>query len=162
MSEYTDEKRSYMIDACAEAIVKVLKSQSKVKGKYIPINKYKLFERAASHVADEWQNDKYFHSIDGKREIPCPNADYIRRNWATVKNVGNTLLRNRYITPLNGRNGGIVIGGDKELSLVLKHQENVIKGTVRHHNIQAELANKRGSAFQYLQVKQLMLPVGAQ
>lgn len=158
MSDYTQEKRAYMIEACAEAVVKVLKSQPKKQGKYLPINKYRLFILAAERVANDWQSDKHFHSIDGKREIPCPDADYIRRNWGVVKNAGNELLRNRYITPVMGRQGGMIIGGDKELAIALNHQEKVVKGTVRQHNIQAELANKRGSAYQFLQVKQLALP----
>lgn len=156
MTEYTDEKRVYKIEACAESLVKVLKS-NKQRGKYLPVFKKELFELTAEHVASAWRKDKYFHTVDGKREIKCPDYKFIKHNWSDIKNACHQLLKSYYVT---WDRHGIKIGGEVELTMNLKHLANISKGAVKQHNIEAELSNKRGAAHQFLQVKQLALPGG--
>lgn len=155
MSEFTEAKRQYRIEACAEAMLTVLQSKTK-GGEYLPFTKKSLIPMIAKRVANEWRKDKYSHVIDGKA-ISCPNDKFIRvqKNWSAIRNTCNDALVSANIT---WSRDGIKIGGEPDVAKNMKQLESLSKGATNQYNRQASLSNKRGANYPYLQVKQLALP----
>jgi len=157
MSAYTEAKKQYKIEACAEAMLTILKLQEQER-EYLPLTKKKLIPMIAKRVANDWRKDKYSHVIDGKT-IGCPDIKFIRYqpNWKLIRNACNDAL------PFNGITwdwSGTKIGGEPEIAKNMKQLESISKGTTKQYNYQAERSNKHGAKYPYLQVKQLALPSG--
>jgi hypothetical protein len=155
MSAYTEAKKQYKIEACAEAMLTILKSKTQ-GGEYLPLTKKSLIPMIAKRVANEWRKDKYSHVIDGKT-IGCPDNKFIKspKNWGNIRNACNDVLQFNGIT---WSRNGIKIGGEAEIAKNMKQLESISKGTTKQYNYQADRSNKRGAKYPYLQVKQLALP----
>jgi hypothetical protein len=154
MSEFTNAKRQYRIEACAEAMLTILRAKEQ-NGEYLPIYKKYLIPQIAKRVASSWQKDKYSHVISGKL-IQCPDAKFIKvqKNWRDIRNTCNQVLKDSGIAWVRR---GTKIGNEIEIAKNLAHLESISKGTAKQHNFQAELGNKRGVNYPLIQVKQLTL-----
>ena len=155
MSAYTEAKKQYKIEACAEAMLTILKSKTQ-NGEYLPLTKKSLIPMIAKRVASEWRKDKYSHVIDGKT-ISCPEIKFIKspKNWGEIRNVCNDALK---VNDITWSRNGIKIGNEIEKAKNMKQLEAISKGTSKQYNYQAERSNKRGEKYPMLQVKQLALP----
>ncbi len=155
MSAFTDAKKKYRIETCAEAMLTILKSKTQ-GGEYLPLTKKSLIPMIAKRVANEWHKDKYSHVIDGK-PISCPDIKFIRapKNWSAIRNTCNDVLKYNGVT---WSRDGIKIGGEPEIAKNMKQLASISKGATKQYNYQANLSNKRGANYPYLQVKQLALP----
>jgi hypothetical protein len=155
MSAYTEAKKQYKIEACAEAMLTILKSKTQ-DGEYLPLTKKSLIPMIAKRVASEWRKDKYSHVIDGKT-IGCPDVKFIKSppNWRNIRNVSNDALK---VNGITWSRAGIKIGSEVDIAKNLSQLESITKGTTRQYNYQAERSNKRGATHPFLQVKQLALP----
>ena len=155
MSAYTEAKKQYKIEACAEAMLTILKSKTQ-GGEYLPLTKKSLIPLIAKRVANEWRKDKYSHVIDGKT-IGCPDIKFIKSptNWGAIRNVCNDALK---VNDITWSRNGIKIGNEVEKAKNMKQLEAISKGTSKQYNYQAERSNKHGAKYPYLQVKQLALP----
>ena len=155
MSAYTEAKKQYKIEACAEAMLIILKSKTQ-DGEYLPLTKKSLIPMIAKRVANEWRKDKYSHVIDGKT-ISCPDIKFIKspKNWGGIRNTCNDALK------LNGvtwSRDGIKIGNETDIAKNMKQLESLSKGVTKQYNYQADRSNKHGAKYPHLQVKQLALP----
>ncbi len=155
MSAYTEAKKQYKIEACAEAMLTILKSKTQ-GGEYLPLTKKSLIPMIAKRVANEWRKDKYSHVIDGKT-IDCPTAKFIKspNNWSEIRNTCNDVLK---INDITWSRNGIKIGNEVDKAMNMKQLEAISKGTTKQYNYQAERSNKHGTNYPFLQVKQLALP----
>lgn len=157
MSAYSQAKRQYLVETCAEAMLTILEAKQR-DGEYLPILKKSLIPQIAKRVANTWQKDKYSHVINGK-SLNCPNTKFIKspNNWRDIRNTCNQALK------LNGIawvRYGMKIGNEIEIATNIKQLESISKGTAKQHNFQAELGNKRGATYPLIQVKQLTLTAG--
>jgi len=155
MSAYTEAKKQYKIEACAEAMLTILKTKTQ-DGEYLPLTKKSLIPMIAKRVANEWRKDKYSHVIDGKT-ISCPEIKFIKspKNWGEIRNVCNDALK---VNDITWSRNGIKIGDEVEKAKNMKQLESISKGTSKQYNYQAERSNKRGAKYPMLRVKQLALP----
>ena len=155
MSAYTEAKKQYKVEACAEAMLTILKSKTQ-NGEYLPLTKKLLIPMIAKLVAKEWRKDKYSHVIDGKT-ISCPDIKFIKYqpNWKLIRNTCNDALK---IEDIVWDRNGTKIGTEIEKAKNMKQLEAISKGTSKQYNYQAERSNKRGGKYPFLQVKQLALP----
>ena len=155
MSAYTEAKKQYKIEVCAEAMLTILKTKTQ-DGEYLPLTKKSLIPMIAKRVANEWRKDKYSHVIDGKT-ISCPDIKFIKSpsNWGDIRNTCNDVLK---VNDITWSRNGIKIGNETEKAKNMKQLESISKGTSRQYNYQAERSNKRGATYPFLQVKQLALP----
>lgn len=155
MSAYTEAKKQYKIEACAEVMLTILKSKTH-NGEYLPLTKKLLIPMIAKLVAKEWHKDRHSHVIDGKT-ISCPNIKFIKspENWGAIRNTCNDVLK---INGVTWSRDGIKIGGEPEIAKNMRQLESISKGTAKQYNYQAERSNKNGAKYQFLQVKQLSLP----
>lgn len=153
MSEYTESKKNYRIEACADSLRDVLKEYKNGR-KYLSVKKHLLLEQTANRVVADWRKDKYFHTVDGKREIDCPNIDFIRANWKSIREYCTQQLNTKVTWSFDG----IKIGNVDDYLSNQKHLESLAKGTTKVHNSRADYINHHGGQSQYLQVKLLSLP----
>jgi hypothetical protein len=155
MSAYTEAKKQYRVEACAEAMLTILKSKTQ-NGEYLPLVKRSLIPIIVKRVANEWRKDKYSHVINGK-VISCPDIKFIKspKNWSEIRNTCNNVLQYEGVT---WSRDGIKIGSEPEIAKNMHQLESISKGTTKQYNYQAERSNKRGASYPYLQVKQLALP----
>jgi len=157
MSAYTEAKRQYKVEACAEAMLTILNSKTQ-GGEYLPLTKKSLIPMIAKRVANEWRKDKYSHVINGKT-IGCPEIKFIKSqvNWRAIRNTCNDALK---INDITWCRDGIKIGSEVDKANNMKQLEAISKGTTKQYNYQADRSNKHGAKYPYLQVKQLALPGG--
>ena len=109
MSAYTEAKKQYKVEACAEAMLTILKSKTQ-GGEYLPLTKKSLIPMIAELVAKEWQKDRHSHVIDGKT-IGCPDIKFIKSppNWGAIRNVCNDALK---VNDITWSRNGIKIGNE--------------------------------------------------
>lgn len=152
MSKYSTAKREYKIEACAEALIQVLKEYKAGHKKSPTIKKSILFPLLAERVKKNWEKDSHF--LNGK-EIKCPDIKFIRvqTNWQKIRDYPAEEMK-IYVTPCTK---GIYIGAREDYQYFHGVSVKQINGHTKKVNNRATVINKNGGKAKYIRV-QLLLP----